>query len=121
MTFAESLTQIGLNIIHQPLSFLNLPHLLETVNQSSSVHFDDTDAEPLVRALVTMFSKEKCNEDRVLVMLLIKTVANWWRLKKTVWEGLCGIVDPLAKDDDEAVRMLSIPITVPPLQVLGKH
>lgn len=54
-------------------------------------------------------------------MLLIKTVANWWRLKKTVWEGLCEIVEPLAKDDDEAVRMLSIPITVPPLQVLGKH
>ena len=121
MTFAESLTQIGLNVIHQPLSFLNLPQLLEIINESSSVHFDDIDAKPLVKALVTVFSKTKRNEDRVLVVLLIKAVANWWRLKETIWEKLCGIVDPLAKDDDEAVRMLSIPMTVAPLQVLGKH
>jgi len=121
MIFAESLAQIGLNIIHGSLSFLHLPQLLETINQSSSIHFDDTDAEPLVRALVTVFSKAKHNEDRVLIMLLIKAVANWWRLKETIWEKLCRIVDPLAKDDDEAVRVLSIPMTVAPLQVLGKH
>lgn len=140
MAFAETLTQTGLNIIHQPLSFLNLPHLLEIINQSDRLnprprallrihryqaqapilsYFDDTDAEPLVRALITVLSKTKHNEDRVLVVLLIKTVANWWRSKETIWERLCEIVDPLAKDDDEAVKMLSIPMTVAPLPVLG--
>jgi hypothetical protein len=84
-------------------------------------YFDDTDAEPLLKALVTVFSKTKHNEDRVLVVLLIKTVANWWRSKETIWEKLCGIVDPLAKDDDEAVRVLSIPMTVAPPPVLGKE
>ena len=141
MAFAESFTHIGINAIHQPLSFLNLPHLLEIVNQGGGVtesrlrpvvvryqaqvsiqsYLDDTDAEPLVRALVAVLSKTKHNEDRVLIMLLIKTVANWWRSKKTIWEKLCEIVDPLAKDDDEAVRVLSIPMTVAPLPVLGKE
>lgn len=153
MAFAGTLTQTGLNITNQPLSFLNLPYLLEIINQSDSgteshsappwlrapvkkghyqasdapnqaqasilSYFDDTDAEPLVRALVTVLSKTKHNEDRILVVLLIRTVANWWKSKETIWERLCGIVDPLAKDDDEAVRMLSIPMTVAPLPVLG--
>jgi len=118
--FAESLTQLALDVIHQPLSFLNVPYLLEVINQSDSVaksqwlirsYFDDTDAEPLVRALVTVLSKTKRDEDRVLFVLLIKTVANWWKSKKTIWEKLCEIIDPLAKDDDEAVRVLSISMT----------
>lgn len=128
--FAESLTQLALDVIHQPLSFLNVPYLLEVINQSDSVaksqwlirsYFDDTDAEPLVKALVTVLSKTKRDEDGVLFVLLIKTVANWWRSKKTIWEKLCEIIDPLAKDDDEAVRMLSISMTVAPLPVLGKE
>jgi hypothetical protein len=118
MALAESLTEIGINVIYQPLSFLNLPHLLEILNPSG--YLDDTDAEPLVRALVIVLSKTNRDENRILIMLLIKTVANWWRSKETIWKKLCEIVDPLAKDDDEAVRMLSIPMTVAPLPVLGE-
>jgi hypothetical protein len=134
MAFAESLTQIGLNAIHRPLSFLNLPHLLEILNQSDDVtrnqsvprapmlsYFDDTDAEPLLKALITVFSKTKRNEDRVLVALLIKTIASWWRSKETIWEKLCGVASPLAMDDDEAVRVLTIPMTLTPPAVLGKE
>lgn len=151
MAFAESLTQIGLNAIHQPLAFLNLPHLLEILNQSDGVtknqsaapcqysarfrprmgdcqasesmlsYFDDTDAEPLLKALITVFSKTKDNEDRVLIVLLIKTVASWWRSKETIWEKLCVIAGPLAVDDDEAVRVLMIPMTPTPPAVLGKE
>jgi len=82
-------------------------------------YFDDNDAEPLLTALVTMFSKTKRNEDRILIALLIKTVASWWRSQETIWETLCGIVEPLAMDDDEAVRVLSIPMTRAPPPVLG--
>ena len=119
MAFAEPLTQIGLNAIHQPLAFLNLPHLLENIKQGSMLsYFDDADAEPLLQALITVFSKTKHNEDRVLTVLLIKTVASWWRSKETIWEKLCGIAGPLAMDDDEAVRVLTIPMTPKPLAVL---
>ena len=149
MAFAESLTQISLNTIHQPLAFLNLPHLLEILNQSDGItkdqsaarfrprmgdyqasgslnafmlsYFDDTDAEPLLKALVTVFSKTKHNEDRVLIVLLIKTVASWWRWKETIWEKLCVIAGPLAMDDDEAVRVLMIPMTPTPPAVLGNE
>jgi len=137
MALAESLIQIGLTAIHQPLSFLNLPYLLEILNQleyvtdywlclynqprpSMQSYFEDTDAEPLLKALITVFSKTKRNEDRVLVALLIKTVASWWRSKETIWEKLCEIVGPLAMDDDEAVRVLTIPMTPTLPAVLGK-
>ena len=144
MVFAEALTQIGLNAIHRPLSFLNLPHLLENITQSDSAphlhpqrsnpfrpsealnhtrgsmlsYFDDTDAEPFLQALITVFSKTKRSEDRVLIVLLIKAVASWWRSKETIWEKLCTIVGPLAMDEDEAVRVLAIPMTPSPLAVL---
>ena len=128
MAFAESLAQIGLNAIHQPLSFLNLPPLLENINQAPGArihtqesmlsYFDDADAEPLLQALITVFSKTKCNEDRVLIALLIKTVAGRWRSKETIWEKLCRIAGPLAMDDDEAVRVLTIPMTPKALAVL---
>ena len=144
MAFAEEITQIGLNAIHQPLSFLDLPHLLENINYSDSAshlhpqrgapfwpssapnltresmltYFDDTDAEPLLQALITVFSKTKRNQDRVLIVLLIKTVASWWRSKETIWEKLCTIAGPLAVDEDEAVRVLAIPMTPSPPAVL---
>jgi hypothetical protein len=63
----------------------------------------------------------KCDEDKILTTLLISTVANWWESKETVWKTLCEIVGPLAEDDDEAVRMLSVPMTVIPLPILGSN